>query len=365
MIAFSGSELKRICLIKAKRVVMRAGLYVALVLVAGYMCFLGLTYYKKQYEFIDTGASLYEELQSRGHVEIGNYQFLKPNYMRIYDAFDGFIKALEKDDFCSEIVRFDEKFLSDKKNKKRYFNAPANTPNASVYFADESKKTFQFIKEYYGLMCAHGEAFLKQQAAAEFFAGMNSIDLMARDLFARVLDLLEKNRPGIKKIFYGNYNELTIVSRIVRYDQTENWGVIPHRDMCALSLLWDSDDKNDESLLLCEDTKKPCLKKLQKPLRIFSQKDSITSTILFPGLGCKKANIALDATLHAVAPIDRNYRHAVMSFLIVPDMYIPEEETIFVDADDEARAVCAKAALWKFFASNKKHFVRKTPRAIY
>jgi len=345
---------------------MRVWLYVVLVLGAASLCLLGLTYYKKQYEFIDTGASVYHELQSRGYVEIGNYHFLKPDYMRLYNAFDNFLKALGDDDFYSKIVHFDDKFLLNEKNKKRYFNAPVNTPNASVYFADESKKTFQFIKEYYELMFARDELFLKQQAAAaEFFACMNSIDLMARDLFARLLDLLEKNRPGIKKIFYGNYGELTIVSRIVRYDKTENWGVVPHRDMCALSLIWDSDDTNDESLLLCEDTKKPSLKKLFQPLRVFSQKDFITSTILFPGLGCKKANIDLDSTLHAVAPISKDHRHAVMSFLIVPDMYIPEEETLFVDPDAEARAVCAKAVVWKFLASNTKHFVRKNQAVIY
>ena len=337
--------------------VKNAWTYVLLVLAAGGLCLLRLTYYKKQYELINNGANFYDDVVARGYVEIGNYRFLKPDYMNLYTAFDDFINVMEDGASQEQIDRLGEAFLSNLKNKKRYFDAPMGHQNQSVYLARKSYKMFQFIKDHYKLMSVD-DGPLPQKAAA-FFVGMSKIDAMARDLFEKIINLFEKKHPGIKDIFYGDHKELTIVSRISRYDKTADWGIIPHRDMCALSLIWDSDEMNDESLLLCEDTKNPCLKNLQKPLRMFSQKDSITSTILFAGLGCKKANIDLDATLHAVAPINNERRHAVMSFLLVPGMYISEDETYFVDTDVETTT-----DYFDFFPALQSNFYEKTYESL-
>ncbi len=305
--------------------------YALLVFVAGDLCLLGLRYCKKQYEFINNGASFYDDLVARGYVEIGNYRFLKPDYLNLYSAFDSFIDVMEDETSQVQIDRLDEAFLSNLKHKKRYFDVPVGHQTQGVYFTRPSYKMFQFIKDYYELMSADGGPL--PQKAQEFFGGMSKIDAMARDLFERIINLFEKKHPGLKKLFYGDQKELTIVSRIARYDKTEDWSMIPHRDMCSLSLIWDSDEMDEGSLLVCGDSKNPCLKDLQRPLRMFSQKDSVTSTILFAGLGCRKANIPLDATLHAVAPLNKERRHAVMSFLLVPGMYISEDETYFFDPD--------------------------------
>ena len=138
--------------------------------------------------------------------------------------------------------------------------------------------------------------------------------------FVAIIDKMNQEKPGFKKLIYGNYSTLTVISKIVRYNQTDSWGTTPHRDKSALTFIWDSTDKNDESLIVCSDIHNPSTKNLALPKRQFSQSKDCTSTILIPGLSLQKVGFPLPATVHGVLPFTSAHRFAVISFLLVPDI---------------------------------------------
>lgn len=278
--------------------------------------------------------SVYSALQSHGFCEIGNHRFLKKNYEALYKNFDKFIELMSNDkDFAIIIHDLEKEFLSIPEFNKRYCAAPPSYRDPRLHTTKRFNKIyFQFIKDYYDFIFAgRPDLFYGKEAATEFLSDMDTLDSMAKELFIEIIDRLEESKPGIKEILYGGYKELTVISKIIRYEKTEGWGTTPHCDKSAITLIWGSDDDNDDSLLLCEDTQNPSLQGLQKPTRLFSQKDDITSTILISGAACDKVGIDLKPTVHGVAPIQKEYRHAVISFLLIPDIDMSDIVSDFIE----------------------------------
>lgn len=278
---------------------------------------------------------VYNALQSRGFFEIGNRKFLKDNYEELYRSFDKFIELMSSDkDFSINMHDLEKEFLSIQEYKKRYCSAPPSYRDPKLHSTKRFNKIyFQFVKDHYDFISIkHPEALCQKKSATEFLRSMDKLDTMAKELFVELIDKLEENRPGIKEILYGGHKELTVISKIVRYEKTEGWGTTPHCDKSAITLIWGSDDDNDDSLLLCEDMQNPSVKKLHKPKRLFSQKDDITSTILISGSACTKVGIDLKPTVHGVAPIQKEYRHAVISFLLIPDIDMSDLISDFLES---------------------------------
>jgi hypothetical protein len=244
--------------------------------------------------------SIYDALQSRGFCEIGNRTFLKSDYDELYRNFDVFIELMTDDeDFSMKMYDLEKSFLSIEEYKKRYCSAPPSYRDPKKHKTKRFNKIyFQFIKHHFDFIVSKPHDVLERnQVAIKFLNGM------AKELFSELIEQIEVSRPGIKKILYGKHSDLTIVSKIVRYEKSEGWGTTPHCDKSAFSLIWGSDDDNDDSFLLCENTQNPSINDLQKPKRQFSQKSDITSIILIPGSACAKVGLDLKPTVHGVASI--------------------------------------------------------------
>lgn len=277
---------------------------------------------------------IYNSLKVAGFCEIGNHLFLKKDYNELYKNFDHFINLMNNDqNFAIQVYELEKEFLSNENCKKRYCSAPPSYRDPRAHSTKRFNKIyFQFIKEHHDLIIEkHSDLFACNPDAVAFLNNMEKLDAIARELFTKIIDSLEQSRPGIKAILHGNHKELTIISKIVRYEKTEGWGTTPHRDKSCISLIWDSNDENDDSLLLCQDMENPSINKLKKPQRFFSGKNDITSTILIPGAACSKVGIDLKPTVHGVAPIQKEYRHAVISFLLVPDIDMSDIVSDFIE----------------------------------
>ncbi len=210
---------------------------------------------------------IYDALKSFGFYEIGNHQFLKKDYNELYNNFDQFIELMSQDEeFSVRIYDLEKEFLSIEQYKQRYCAAPPSYRDPRVHATKRFNKIyFQFIKEHQELIREkHPDIFAYSPEVVAFLQSMEMLDTMARELFTEIIDILEERRPGIKALVYGKHQELTIISKIVRYEKTEGWGTTPHRDKSCITLIWDSNDDNDDSLLLCEDTQNPSIKKLKK-----------------------------------------------------------------------------------------------------
>ena len=276
-----------------------------------------------------SGVSIYEALNLNGFFEIKNCHFLKRDYNRLYEKFDSFIDLMDHNEAeFSQIQKFEKDFLSIQAYKKRYCSAPPSYRNPRTHTQKRFNKIyFQFINEHYEL----SKEVITHPSISNFFSEMLNIDAMAKVVFAEILDLMEKDHPGITDLAYGQYKDLTVISKIVRYDKSNGWGTTPHCDKSALTLIWDSDDDNDESLVICQDMSNPKIKNLTLPHRDFSHQLDATSTLLISGSIWEKIGVTLKPTVHAVAPIKKQRRHAVISFLLIPDIDMSTIPTDFLE----------------------------------
>lgn len=276
----------------------------------------------------------FEELNSKGFIEIANTIFLKEDYRRVYDSFSKFIDAMTLDTEFSQKIRASEKeFLQLTEQKIRYCSAPPSYRNPKQDPTKRHNKIyFQYINEYWQLIKEKYQFEIESKPEVlKFFDGMQQIDTMSKKMYSIILDEFEKNSPGIKKLFYGNHGELTVITKIVRYEKAEpdRWGTTAHYDKSGFTLIWDSNDDNDDSLLICDDLINPSLDKLIKPVRTFSGKEEVSSTILIVGSALSKLGINIKPTLHGVAPIKKHHRFAIISFLLIPDIDMSDIKTDF------------------------------------
>jgi hypothetical protein len=282
------------------------------------------------FSFISYLYPMNKAIFKQGFVEVENKSLLKDDYENLYKKFDIFIdKMSNHKDFSEKIYYAEKEYSKNITETKRYCNAPPSYRDPLVH------PTKRFNKIYCQYTLGHHE-FLKKDKdlpgeASDFYDCMREVDTAAKAYFVEILQHLENEKPGIRPLLYGNYKELTVISKIVRYkkNQAHKWGTTPHFDKSALSLILDSNDKNHESLLLCEDVENPSIEALHKPERQFAHKNDATSAILIPGLAFKKAKWDINPTLHGVTTFDKEYRHAIISFLLIPDIDMTNLQTDF------------------------------------
>lgn len=273
-----------------------------------------------------------EAIKLNGFVELKNGNFLKKDYTELYKQFDVFIDAMRHQNLSEPIYEAEEKFLLLAGQKDRYCSTPPSYRTPGVHTQKRFQKTyFQFIKEHYQfLQSCYPGLLLTHCNALDFLKYMSIIDQISKLYFNLIIDKIETQYPGTKKLMYGRHNELTVVTKIVKYDKTDTWGTSPHVDKSGFTLIWDADD-DQESLLICENTSNPSISALKRPLRMFSNQRDATSAILIPGACLSKVGINIKPTIHAVAPFMQSSRHAVVSFALIPDIDTSDIETDFVE----------------------------------
>lgn len=271
-----------------------------------------------------------ELLKNRGFKELPNRLMLKQDYRELYKSFDDFIELIENNpEFAQKVHDLESRFLGNKTQKARYCSAPPSYRDPRHHSTKRFDKIyFQFIREHYDLV---KEEFRGIAGAHKFIESMRYLDESSKIMFKKMLPKVEAHYPGFTEKVMGKHSELTVISKIVRYRRgdTPHWGTTPHVDKSALSLILDSDDHDDDSLWLCEDTSNPTMEGIKKPARIHSHKDDRSSALVIPGAACVKAGIDLKPTVHGVAPITTPFRHAVISFLLIPDMDMSDIVTDF------------------------------------
>lgn len=278
--------------------------------------------------------STFSILSKNGFIELENKILLKKDYREIYENFDSFIGYMEEDDnFAQQIDNLEKEYGTNESLKKRYCSAPPSYRDPRKNLQKRFNKVyFQFMKEHYDMVLNDSKGIFKDKPEAiEFLHGMKKLDDTAKSMFVEIVENIDIEKPGFKKLIYGKFAELTVISKIVRYNKTESWGTTPHRDKSALTLIWDSNDLNDESLSLCKDLYNPSLKDLELPKRQYSGKDHCTSTILIPGLSLQQAGIGLPGTVHGVLPFTQQFRHAVISFLLIPNIDMSNIQSDFTE----------------------------------
>ncbi|MEI6805485.1 MAG: hypothetical protein WCK49_03135 [Myxococcaceae bacterium] len=274
-------------------------------------------------------------LKEQGYVEIEDTSYLQEDYRRLYRSFDRFIEQMTQDELSFQEMRSSEtEFLSSEKLKNRYCGTPPSYRDPRQDFQKKHRKIyFQFINEHYTLLKNNHPGLFQKNA--EFFEEMMKIDTSARTIYSALFENIDGDCSKIEETLYGKHSNLTIVSKIVRYEQSQDWGTSPHFDKSGLSLVWDSSDANYNCFVLDINTAEPSLNQLRKPKRTFIGAQKSTSVILIPGLCLSKVKINIHPTLHAVLPLEQPYRYAVISFVLVPDIDTKDMATDFVPTKDE------------------------------
>lgn len=208
--------------------------------------------------------------------------------------------SIDNEKFMDAVDLAEKEFASMTPLANRYCSAPPSYRDPKMHKQKKHNKIYyQFIKENYDLLkLKYNDALANNQSAIAFLDTMVAIDQMAKKMFTDILDQMDKDYPGIKAIFYGNHDELTVITKIVRYEKTDNWGTTAHFDKSGLSFIWNSDDDNDDSLMTCKDVLTPSLDLLQKPVRLYGNRPDVSSTILIAGSAFSKVGINIRPTLH-------------------------------------------------------------------
>lgn len=269
-------------------------------------------------------------LKNKGFQELPNQLVLKQDYRELYKSFDDFIELMETNqEFAQKVHDLESRFLGEKAQKARYCSAPPSYRDPRHHSTKRFDKIyFQFIREHYDLV---KDEFRGIAAAHKFIESMRYLDESSKIMFKKMLPKIEERYPGFTEKVMGKHNDLTVISKIVRYHKgdTVQWGTTPHVDKSALSLILDSDDHDNDSLWLCENTTNPTIDGIKKPIRSYAHRDDCSSALVIPGAALVKAGIDLHPTVHGVAPITKPFRHAVISFLLVPDMDMSDIVTDF------------------------------------
>jgi len=273
----------------------------------------------------------YENLQQMGFLEIENVDLLRRDYTGLYREYDNFIDLIDTDkEFFSALSRSEKEFVIDVDNCVRYCAAPPSYRNPNLHSKKINNRIyFQYIKEHYDLIKQDYPDVLQKSGC--FLNHLTLVDQISKKYFATIIASLESRCPGITKIFYGNNKELTVVTKIVRYQKTQDWHEKPHFDKSGLTIIWDNDD-NHQSLMLCKDTKNPTRAGLELPTRLFAESINSTSALLIGGLCLKALSYDIKPTLHYVGPIKNEYRHSVISFLLVPGIDTSAMQTEFIES---------------------------------
>ncbi|MCL5875227.1 MAG: hypothetical protein M1114_02030 [Candidatus Dependentiae bacterium] len=279
-------------------------------------------------------SNIYQSIREQAFCEFSNDMYLKNDYEALYRNFGLFIDRMDSDpDFAERISKSEQAFLADSELRNRYCAAPPSYRDPRRNSSKRHDKVyFQFISEYYDFVKdKYSDLLVSSCEFEQFMEGMKRLDEVSKKLFGQALNQLENDIPDIREKIYGDYDKLTVISKIVRYEKSEKWGTTPHFDKSTLTLIWDSNDDDNDCLLICKDSNNYSMQSLIKPERMYAHQEESTSALLITGLALPAIGMDINPTLHGVAPIKSDYRYAVISFLLAPHVDMSQMKTDYIE----------------------------------
>lgn len=272
------------------------------------------------FQLFTFGNSTINEIKKNGYVEYHNKEIGKLFYDKIYAQFDQFIQfAQNHPQWVQKLYQADENFCCHIDNE-RYGSPPMG-------YIDERKSNkckkvyFHYTKEY--------ECYLKNTLPSLFEESLIFSELM--DSLSKIHDnsfriyeyFIREIEPDISlsKSLYTEDGKLSLLIKIVRYEESKVAASNPHYDFSALSLLLDNTDKGKEALLLAPYKENVSFSDFSQPHRKYQRQVSGTSALLIVGLALKELGCLLGPTPHAVLR-QTSQRYAMISFAMAPSVHL-------------------------------------------
>jgi hypothetical protein len=253
------------------------------------------------------GASLKEQFEQAGFVEIYDQNQPAATFDSLYTYFDEFIEFLQKNPkWAHKLHRAKECFI--RRKEKNIYSTDF------FGFFDESKKkgrsqiSFYYATHFHGFICSSYPEFHQAPAIICFLNACLEVQKPYANLFKSIAADL-----GLETIFSSGYNYPPILFKVVKY-LPSYIATRPHYDGTAFSLFLNSTD--NESLLLSPYKSSFTVEDFSSPERLFSRPHSL---LLIPGAHLTEFSIY--PTPHIVQQSGRN-RYAAVAFAMRPN-YIP------------------------------------------
>lgn len=278
-------------------------------------------------------SNIKNEFESNGFFEVPNNIVNKDKYRLLYKTFDNFIAAVNNSALLETILIDIEKKFLDSEYSAEFAGAPSGYRNCIKKEGKKDTKIyFQYSREYHNFVKNNYKEILQQYPIVrELLDQFEIIDDGSKKLFAESIKSLERTDPYVKNAMYGDREGLTVIMKVIRYDESKDLCTSPHYDKSGLTLILDNDDKENINLITAPYMTSFDFRKLSPPNRKFDKKPLITSAILIPGACMLKLGLNIYPTPHAVRPTTVKHRHSVIAFGLVPGMNTNGIQTTIVD----------------------------------
>lgn len=258
------------------------------------------------------------QMERNGYVVLENILPNKLWFKEVFDLFDIFIDASNKEDF-QELRKTAFDFLADNDNESYYCGVPSSFRNREIRDDKRYKVYLQWCLEF-----AESELMRKTQIGQKpdtvfLFDKLKTLETICSKIFWKSIDDIGEKYPEYKAK-YSKERALPIIFKLVRYNKRKNkFATDPHYDKSGLSIIVDSDD---EKVQWKVGKGKDCLlSDMIAPFEYPNNETDLNHCILFPGLCLEEVDVNLEPTPHYVMPVtDRMYRHSLIAFLLVPGL---------------------------------------------
>lgn len=274
----------------------------------------------------ETAPSFMDGFKENGYVELRNDDVLRDDYDSLYEAYDVFYSDFKKDELLRQFLIEADKDFKSQDVAKPFANAPVGY-RYSENHGKNNKSFYHFTKEYYEFLLKKEnpsvESFLSLKRLLE---KLSIVDSYSRHNFSNLINKINGEVNGLKDIMYGGTENLTIITKVVRYEKSSgSLSSHPHYDFSGLTLMLDNSDINDENLLLSPYRSEITLDSFKKVSRIYGNSKDYSSCLFIPGLALKLKNLSVPPTPHMVLAIEKP-RFALISFAMVPHKHVDYDQ---------------------------------------
>jgi len=275
--------------------------------------------------------TLINDFCEQGYTELKNQYFSKEFYRKTYNAFDNVIELFSEDPSSNNIISNVEKDFGNH-FQAIFSGAPTGYRDCRKIATKKDQKIyFQFCKEFYSLMLEkYSEVLIKFDILRVFFESLSTIDEKAKILFNQAIDNLEHDVSGLRDVLFRNRENLTVITRILRYESNHQFCTSPHYDKSGLTLVLDNSDLQNDKFRIGPHMKNFDMSLLLPPNRQFDGYKNSTSTLLFPGACLKKIGLNINPTPHVVLPSETR-RYAIVVFCLVPHIDTKDIQTTIIN----------------------------------
>ncbi len=250
----------------------------------------------------------------RGYYEFENTQLSSTWYDGLYRQFDLLVKEYkENEPFRHMLDNADREF--DSRRYGGYYNSmgmsfPARSKQSQLLF-------FRYCREYRELLETKYRQLLDVAPFFHFLLACDELLETVDKYFFLAIESLKKEGFDTFPLFLRNQKFLSTVLKVVYYQPGSMSGLHLHQDISGLSCLLDHTDEEKEALVLAPYKELLEFSDMKPPKRSFSRRDT-TSALFIPGTALKESGIPINATPHAVLPLNSK-RYAVIAFAMIPN----------------------------------------------